>query len=122
MPPITVLVVDDQEIFRRAVRQLLDATDGFEEVGEAASGPEAVAAAAELRPDLILLDVRMPRMDGIETHRRLARVSPGSLVVLISIEAGVDLPEAVTEALHVRKQDLSPVVLREIWAAQGAPH
>ena len=65
MPPdrprrVTVLAVDDQEVFRRAVRELIAATEGFEQVGEAASGREALALAAALHPDLVLLDVRMP--------------------------------------------------------------
>ncbi|WP_136587787.1 response regulator [Microbacterium hydrothermale] len=64
-----VLVVDDQALIRSAVRDLLDAADGIEVVGEAVDGEEAVALAASLRPDVVVCDIRMPRMDGIEATR-----------------------------------------------------
>jgi CheY-like chemotaxis protein len=116
---VTVLVVDDQEVFRRAVRELIAATSRFEQVGEAASGREAVDRAAALLPDLVLLDVRMPGMDGIETARLLADTSPGTLVVFVSIEPLDELPGAVAAAPHLRKQDLSPRTLHELWTAHG---
>lgn len=115
--PVCVLAVDDQAIFRRALRELIAATPGFEQVGEAASGPEAIAQAEELDPDLVLLDVRMPGMDGVETARRLAAEHPRAVVVLISLEA-VGEPRAGTgAAAHVRKQDLSTRTLRHVWEA-----
>jgi CheY-like chemotaxis protein len=117
--PVTVLAVDDQAVFRRAVRELIAATSRFEQVGEASSGGEAVDRAAALRPDLVLLDVRMPGMDGLETARRLADASPETLVVLISVEPLADLPDAVGRAPHLRKQDLSPRALHDIWTAHG---
>ncbi len=67
-----VLVVDDQALIRSAVRDLLDAADGIEVVGEAVDGEEAVALAASLRPDVVVCDIRMPRMDGIEATRRIS--------------------------------------------------
>lgn len=66
-----VLVVDDQALIRSAVRDLLDAADGIEVVGEAVDGEEAVALAASLRPDVVVCDIRRPRMDGIEATRRI---------------------------------------------------
>jgi len=117
--PITVLAVDDQAIFRRTARSLIAAAPGFEQVGEAATGTEALELAADLRPDLVLLDVRMPEMDGIETARRLRRVHPDGVVVLISIETVPDLPSSVTSvgaAAYVCKQQLSTRTLRELWA------
>jgi two-component system, NarL family, invasion response regulator UvrY len=113
--PVTVLAVDDQPVFLRAANALIAAAPGFEQVGEACTGPEALEKAAALRPDLVLLDVRMPGMDGIETARRLADVATGTVVVLISLEAVPDLP-APSVAAHVRKQDLSVGTLQEIWA------
>jgi DNA-binding NarL/FixJ family response regulator len=124
VPNVTVLTVDDQPIFRRVARTLIEATSGFEHVGEAASGPEALELAADLHPELALVDVRMPGMDGIETARRLAEVAPGTVVVLISVEAVPELPANLTEvgaAAHLRKQDLSPRGLRELWAMHGRP-
>lgn len=119
---VTVLAVDDQPIFLRAAQQLVADTPGFEHVGEAASGPEALELAAAVHPDLVLLDVRMPGMDGIETARRMAAVEPHAVVVLVSLEETPDLPASlatVDAAVHLRKQDLSAGALQEIWAAHG---
>ena len=118
--PVTVLAVDDHEIFRRTARSLIAATPGFEQVGEASSGPEALELAADLRPDLVLVDVRMPGMDGIETARRLAGAAPDVMVVLISVEGIPELPSSLTSAgaaAFVRKQDLSTRTLPELWSA-----
>jgi DNA-binding NarL/FixJ family response regulator len=119
--PVTVLAVDDQAIFLRAARELIAATPGFAQVGQAASGYEALELAAELRPDLVLIDVRMPGMDGIETARRLLASDPGVVVVLISLEEIRDIPSvaSVDVAAHLRKQDLSTRTLQRIWAAHG---
>lgn len=121
MPNVTVLTVDDQPVFRRAVGDLIAATPGFEEVGQAGSGREALEMAAALHPDLVLLDVRMQDMDGIETAKRLLAAESGAVVVLISLS---EVPEAASAvaagvAAHVRKQDLSTRTLRELWAAHG---
>ena len=124
MPTVTVLAVDDQPIFRRVARSLIAATPGFEQVGEAASGPEALQLAADLQPDLVLVDVRMRGMDGIETARRLAEVDPHAVVVLISVEEVPDLPaslNAVGAAAFMRKQDLSARTLSALWEAHGHP-
>ena len=87
---VGVLTVDDQRVFRRAMAKLIEAAPEFTQVGEAASGAEALELAADLRPDLVLVDVRMPDMDGIETARRLAGVDPRPVVVLVSIDAARD--------------------------------
>jgi two-component system, NarL family, invasion response regulator UvrY len=118
---VTVLTVDDQAVFRRAVGDLIAATPGFEEVGQAASGAEGLELADALHPDLVLLDVRMNEMDGLETARRLLASDCGAVVVLISLN---EVPEAASAieggvAAHVRKQDLSTRKLRELWSAHG---
>jgi DNA-binding NarL/FixJ family response regulator len=116
--PVTVLAVDDQPVFLRAAHALIAATPGFEQVGEACSGAEALEKAAALHPDLVLLDVRMPGMDGIETAQRLTDGACGAVVVLISLDPVPELPpESV--AAHVRKQDLSVRTLQELWAAHS---
>ena len=117
-PPVTVLAVDDQPVFLRAAHDLIAATPGFEQVGEACSGPEALEKAAALRPDLVLLDVRMPGMDGIETARRLADADGEAVVVLISLEAAPEVPPG-SVAAHLRKQDLSVRALQAIWAVHS---
>jgi two-component system invasion response regulator UvrY len=119
---VRVLTVDDQAVFRGAARDVIDATPGFESVGEAASGHEAFAAVERLVPHLVLCDVRMPGLDGIEVARRLHSTHPGMLVVLISIEESVDLPSALRLkdiAPLVRKQDFRPALLRRLWREHG---
>jgi DNA-binding NarL/FixJ family response regulator len=87
---LTVLIVDDHAGFRHAARALLEA-DGYRVVGESATGGEGLAAAELLRPDLVLLDVGLPDVDGIEVTRRLAR-SGGPKVVLTSSRDASDYP------------------------------
>ncbi|KJL20548.1 Response regulator protein VraR [Microbacterium oxydans] len=81
---IRVLIVDDHELIRRGMRMVLDAEDDMKVVGEAASGAEAVHMAGDLRPDVILMDIRMPEMDGIEATRRIVRGTPASRVLVLT--------------------------------------
>jgi len=117
---VNVVTVDDQPHFHRAARAVIGATPGFETVGEASSGMEALALVDQVRPELVLLDVRMPGMDGIETTHRLKAAHPDVVVVLISIEDPANLPAAArtsgAEAL-VQKQDFKPSLLRRLWSA-----
>ena len=118
---IRVLAVDDQAVFRRAARDVIAATPGFELVGEAACGLEALTAVEHLAPDLVLLDVRMPGIDGIEVARRLDATHPQLVVVLISIEERIDVPSAAAlERIPlVRKQEFGPRLLRRLWDEYG---
>ncbi len=119
---VRVLTVDDQEVFRGIAREVIDATPGFEHVGEAASGEEALAAVARLDPQLVLLDVRMPGLDGIAVAQRLRATHPDTVVVLISIDDSIDLPsltQCAQPAPLVRKQDFGPRMLRSIWRDHG---
>jgi two-component system, NarL family, invasion response regulator UvrY len=124
-PPTTrsvrVLTVDDQAVFRGVARDVIDATAGFESVGEAASGEEALEAIGRLVPELVLLDVRMPGLDGIEVARRIVATHPEVVVVLISMEERVDVPTiAQLERVPlVRKQDFGPGLLRRLWSEHG---
>jgi DNA-binding NarL/FixJ family response regulator len=74
---IRVLIADDHELMRGGLRAMLGAHDDIEIVGEASDGGEAVDRAVELRPDVVIMDIRMPRVDGIEATRRLAAQGPG---------------------------------------------
>jgi two-component system invasion response regulator UvrY len=115
---VRVLTVDDQELFRGVARDVINATPGFESIGEACSGEEALQAVERLAPDFVLLDVRMPGMSGIEVARRLSATHPETVVVLISIEERIDVPSAaqLSTIPLVRKQDFGPRLLRRLWS------
>ncbi|MBK7822582.1 MAG: response regulator transcription factor [Tessaracoccus sp.] len=81
---IRVLLVDDHEVVRQGLRLLLETSDGIEVVGEAADGAEALAAVADLDPDVVLMDIRMPRVDGIEATERLRAHHPDTAVVILT--------------------------------------
>lgn len=82
--PITVLIVDDHAVVRRGIRALLEAEDDCVVVGEASSGGEAVLLAADLVPDVVLMDLVMPAMDGVEATRLLKQRSPHSQVIVLT--------------------------------------
>ncbi len=112
-----VLAVDDQAIFLRALRDLIAASPGFELVGQASSGAEGLALAERLKPDLVLLDVRMPGMDGVETAGRLLARNGGAAIVLISLEPLPDVERALGSGVtaFLRKQELSASALATVW-------
>jgi NarL family two-component system response regulator LiaR len=82
--PITVFIVDDHAVVRRGIRALLEAEDDFLVVGEAGSGGEAVLLAADLAPDVVLMDLVMPGIDGVEATRLLKQRSPRSQVIVLT--------------------------------------
>jgi DNA-binding NarL/FixJ family response regulator len=94
---LRVLIVDDQALVRAGFKMVLEAEDDLEVVGEAADGREAVQAALELQPDVVLMDVRMPDVDGIEATRRLVGGNGDAKVVMLTT---FDLDEYVYEALR----------------------
>jgi two-component system, NarL family, invasion response regulator UvrY len=118
---VRVLTVDDQERFRAAARLLLDATPGFVSVAEASTGEDGVAAALREHIDLVLMDVRLPGIDGIEATRRVRGARPWIEVVLVSATAR-ELPEDASGcgALAVlAKDELRPSVLLALWERAG---
>jgi DNA-binding NarL/FixJ family response regulator len=93
---IRVLIADDQALFRRGLYVVLGTEEHIEVVAEAADGEEAIALAAELVPDVVLMDVRMPRINGIEAARRIRQDNPGTKVVMLTVsDDEEDLYEAV---------------------------
>jgi NarL family two-component system response regulator LiaR len=82
--PITLLIVDDHAVVRRGARAFLDAEEDFAVVGDVGSGAEAVLLAADLAPDVILMDLVMPGMNGVEATRRMKRISPRSQIIVLT--------------------------------------
>ena len=116
--PHSVLVVDDQAPFRIAVKAVLRRLDGFELAGEAARGTEAIELADRLRPELVLMDINMPEMNGIEATRRITQAYPGTAVILCSTHDAKDMPPdaAASGAIaYVSKEHLSADALRTLW-------
>ena len=123
VPSVRVLTVDDHAMFREVARALIDATPGFEALGEAASGEEALELCEALRPDLVLLDINLPGIDGLETGRRLSHRRKAPVIVLISADPDPALREVATQlgaSVFVSKAALSARALREIWSVHGS--
>jgi DNA-binding NarL/FixJ family response regulator len=95
---IRVLVVDDYEPFRRSVCSILGNGPAFQIVGEASNGVAAVRQAEELKPDLILLDIGLPKLNGLQAAREIRKLSPDSKIIFVSQESS---PDVVQEALSL---------------------
>ncbi len=123
MSAVAVIAVDDQPFFLGVARDVVRATPGFRWAGQAESGEEAVEAVDHLHPDLVLLDVRMPGIGGIEAARRISGEHPDVVVVLISVDDRQNIGEAAAAsgaAELIGKQRFGPTMLRELWARHGA--
>jgi DNA-binding NarL/FixJ family response regulator len=99
--PIRVLIADDHALFRKGIASLIGSEPGFEVVGEATSGPEAVSQALGLLPDVVLMDVSMPDGGGLEATRRIKEKAPEVHVIMLTAsEGGEDLLAAVKSGAH----------------------
>ena len=119
---VSVLTIDDHAPFREAARALVDATRGFEVAGEASAGEDGVAAVMRTNPDMVLLDVVLPGIDGYEVARRIAPVRPDTVIVLISAAEDAIQGDAAARCgavAFVRKQDLRPELLITLWKVHG---
>lgn len=113
-----MLVVDDSEVFRNVMSAVVAATPGFEVVGAGSSGREALALVDLLGPHLVLLDLYMPELDGIETALRIRRRRPATVVLLLTAARRAHLAD---RWLRVEdKRDLSPGWLADYWQRYGS--
>ena len=117
---VRVLIVDDQEPFRLAARMVVDATDGFEVVGEAETGEASVEMARELRPDLVLMDVNLPGINGLDATRQILSDQADSVVVLLlsTYDEAEYAPKAAEcgASAYIPKSSFGPERLEDAWA------
>ena len=117
---VSVLIVDDQEPFRLAARAVVEATDDVEVVGEADTGEASVDMVGDLHPDLVLMDVNLPGINGIEATRRIVALTRGSVpvVLVLSTYEATEYGPAAQEAGaagFIPKGEFSPERLQEAW-------
>ncbi len=120
---VRVLIVDDQEPFRLAARMVVELTDGFDVVGEAETGEDSVTMANDLAPNLVLMDVNLPGIDGLESTRQiLAGAQPPVVFLLSTYEEAEYAPRAAEcgAATYIPKASFGPDRLEEAWAEHGA--
>jgi DNA-binding NarL/FixJ family response regulator len=118
-----VLVVDDQAPFRSAAKAVLGRLAEFELAGEASSGAEAIELAGQLHPELVLMDINMPQMSGIEATRQILAAHPDTVVILCSTYDMRDLPVDAGSsgaAGYLNKERFGADMLRQIWAHRAA--
>ena len=116
---VRVVVVDDQAPFRQAMAVVVGATEGFAVVGEAVTGEESVTTCTELTPDLVLMDVNLPGIDGVEATRQLRALPVPPVVLLLSTydaDAGEDFVVESGAAAYVTKSEFGPDWLAAAWA------
>lgn len=115
---VSVLIVDDQPPFRAVARTVVDLAPGFEVVGEAETGEAALQRAAELAPSIVLMDINLPGINGIDATRQIVGAAPDTVVILLSTYDADSLPSGADDcgaAGYVHKEDFSPAMLRDLW-------
>jgi two-component system, NarL family, invasion response regulator UvrY len=115
---ISVLIVDDQHPFRDVARTVIGMTDGFAVAGEAESGEAAVEMAGAKHPDLVLMDINLPGINGIEACRRIKAEHAATTVILLSTYSEADLPADARDCgaiEYVHKEDFGPSLVLDVW-------
>lgn len=119
---VRVLIVDDQAPFRDAARAVVERANGFELIAQAESGEEAVQCVDDVMPDLVLMDINMGGISGIEAAMQITRAHPDVTVFLLSTYNVDDLPQGVETcgaAAYLHKEEFGGRLLRTTWEAGG---
>ena len=120
---VRVLIVDDQEPFRQAARMVVELTDGFEVVGEAEAGEDSVAMAQDLQPDLVLMDVNLPGINGLDATRQILGESDTVVVLLLSTYEEAEYAPRAAEcgaSAYIPKSSFGPDRLEAAWESASA--
>jgi DNA-binding NarL/FixJ family response regulator len=116
MKPVRILIADDHELVRRGVRTVLEGQAGWVVCGEASTGREAVAKALDLRPDIVILDISMPELNGLEATRQIRRAVPAKVLILSVHESEQLVTEVLNAGAHgyVLKADAGRTLVEAI--------
>ena len=122
---LRVMIVDDHELFRRGIQMVLEQEDDLEVVGEATDGEQAVSKAEELTPDVVLMDVRMPKNSGIEATRKIKELIPSAKILMLTVsDQEEDLYEAIKAGAsgyllkEISEEDVADAI-RSVWSGQS---
>jgi DNA-binding NarL/FixJ family response regulator len=121
MPPLRILIADDHSVVRAGLRALLESRSGWDVCGEAADGREAVEKATKLKPDVAVLDIGMPLLNGVEATRRIRASSPHTEILILTMHQSDDLVHQVIEAGargYILKDDADRVLLEAVDAVR----
>ena len=121
MPSLRILIADDHEVFRRGVRGVLEEQPGWQVVGEAGNGRRAVEMARELQPDVVVLDISMPELNGLDATRQILQVSPASEILILTLHDSEQLAEEVLKAgvrAYILKSDAAQDLVAAVSALQ----
>ena len=121
MKPVRILIADDHEVVRQGVRAVLEGQAGWVVCGEASTGREAVAKAVDLQPDIVVLDVSMPELNGLEATRQIRRAVPAKILILTVHESDQVVTEVLDAGAHgyVLKADAGRTLVEAIRALLG---
>jgi DNA-binding NarL/FixJ family response regulator len=121
MPGLRILIVDDHEVFRRGVRGVLEEQPGWQVVGEAANGRQAAEMARELQPDVVVLDISMPELNGLDAIRTILSASPRSEILILTLHDSEQLAEEVLKAgarAYILKSDAAQDLVAAVSALE----
>jgi len=115
---VRVLIVDDQQPFREAAKVVFDLLDRFDVIGEAVSGEQAVGLVTELHPDMVVMDINLPGMNGVDATREITTAHPDTVVVLVATYEANALPPGAASCgalAYIHKEQFDPDLVEQLW-------